>query len=399
MSKKILVVGAGVAGAVVARELADRDFEETVVEQRDHIAGNAYDFIDNETGVRVHRYGPHSWHTNSTVAQDWMSRFTEWVDYKLVVRAMLEDGRTVPLPVNLDTVEAIYSHLFPLGRDDRRAKKLLESMRLGNAHEAQNAWEQTQATVGPELAEIFFKRYSEKMWGMPMVELSPAVSGRLPVKTDRDPFYFPNDRFQCLPRDGYTAAVERMLDHPLIDVHLSTSREAWHHHGVHETKYDMVFTSEPIDAYYNFEYGELPWRSIKFHHKTLPIPRVFSTTVTNFTDTNKYTRVTEWKNFPNQDVPHLAHNLTLLTFEEPCDYRDNNNERYYPVKTALGAQPIVRERFDQYRTRSGQDYKRVRFIGRCGNYVYVDMDQAILMSLSVVDKYLTDLDRGIFVTG
>ena len=330
---KYLVVGAGFSGAVLARELADAGHYVDVFDKRDHLAGNAYDYRNN-VGIRVHAYGPHLFHTNNKRVYDYLARFTEWVSYYHKVKAKLSDGRLVTLPINRETKEI----------------------------------------VGEEnLLDTFYRPYNRKMWGLELEQLDPSIMRRIPVRDDMNELYFPNDQYQAMPKYGYTELIRNMLDHPNIQCYLSTHFEKWF-----EKSYDHVFNSMPIDVYYDYEYEPLPYRSIKFKHVNLPIERLLPVTTVNFTDNNPVTRMTEWKNITGHDnnLP-----ITTLTFETPCDYTDNFHERYYPVKDIDGEN---RARYEKYASIKND---KVTFIGRCGKYVYIDMDMAVNMSLQLAMEW------------
>jgi UDP-galactopyranose mutase len=332
--KSILIVGAGFSGAVIARELAEAGHRVTIIDQRNHIGGNAYDY-DHE-GIRIHKYGPHLFHTNNKEVVDWLSKFTEWVDYKHKVKAQLDDGTYVTLPVNRETKEI----------------------------------------VGEEnILDTFFRPYTLKMWGKTLDELDPSIINRIPTRDDDNELYFPNDEYQMMPKDGYTKLFENIFKHKYIKVFTGTKFST-----SMEKKYDHVFNSMPIDEYFKYKHGELPYRSIKFHHKTVPMARVLPTATVNFTHDGPYTRVTEWKNIPNHGKDPKQ---TIITYEEPCDYKDNNKERYYPVKDVDG---VNRETYKKYKEMVDTD--RMTFIGRCGMYVYVDMHQAISSALATAKRFL-----------
>ena len=332
---KYLIVGAGFSGAVIARELAEAGHSVRVIEKRNHVAGNAYDYT-NEHGIRVHEYGPHLFHTNNKEVYDYLGKFTEWVPYHHKVKALLEDGRYATLPVNRET----------------------------------------KAMVGEEnVLDIFFRPYTKKMWGMELDELNPEIINRVPIRDDDNDLYFPNDAYQAMPKDGYTAMVQSMLAHANIQVMLETSydkEDNW--------MYDRVFNSMPIDQYFDFKHGNLPYRSIRFETVTVPIPRALPSATLNFTHDGPQTRVTEWKNIPCHGDNKYS---TTLTFETPCDYADNNFERYYPVKDADG---VNRELYQKYKN---EQPGNVTFIGRCGLYAYLDMHQAVNSALATVRKFLS----------
>ena len=328
-----LVVGAGFAGAVIAHELANDGHQVTVIDERDHIGGNAYDYT-NEHGIRIHKYGPHIFHTSNERVYDWVTQFSEWVEYKHKVKAQLSNGEYVTLPVN----------------------KL------------------TKEIVGEEnILDIFYRPYTKKMWYKEIEELDPNILKRVAVRDDDNEYYFPKDIYQIMPKDGYTKVFEKILDHQNIVVKLNTP-----FHKDMESDYQHVFNSMPIDVYYDYRFGELPYRSLKFHNVNLPMVRALPASVVNFTNNSPYTRIAEWKNFPE----HGSNDKwTTLTYEEPCDYIDNDYQRYYPVKDIDGINQTI------YKTYKEIENTKVTFIGRCGMYVYIDMHQAVMSSLAIVKRF------------
>lgn len=330
----ILVVGAGFAGSVVARFLAEAGYQIKVIDIRNHIAGNAYDYT-NEHGIRIHKYGPHLFHTNNQRVYDWLNRFGEWVPYKHKVKAILNNGTYATLPVNRETKEIV-------GED--------------------------------KIIETFFAPYTYKMWGKTIEELDPSIINRVPIRDDDNEYYFPNDEFQALPVNGYTDIMKNILDHKNITIELETPFEY-----SMESKFSHIFNSMPIDVYFDHKHGVLPYRSIKFHDVTLPMPKVLPTATVNFTHDGPYTRVTEWKNLPCHGDNSC---YSTLTYEEPCDYMENNMERYYPVKDIDGKN---RETYEKYKSMVKNN---MTFIGRCGMYIYVDMHQAINSSMSTAKKFI-----------
>lgn len=383
-TKTALVVGAGFAGGVVARELAEAGWKVTVIDKRDHIAGNAYDYV-NEHGIRVHKYGPHLWHGNSDMAQEWASQFTQWVPYKHWVHAQLPSGEMVPLPINLATIETVFRdelhNLYgQVGPQD--IAMFMDNQRI-EFGDIKNSRQHVESSVGKRLCELFFAPYTKKMWDMDLADLPVSVAARIPTKQDYDPYYFPKDKYQCLPAEGYTAMFKKIFDHENIEVLLNISRDDFKRHfpQIYED-YVAIFTAEPIDTYYDCDLGELPWRSIKCHTYSVPLPKALSAPVVNFTHDGPHTRATEWKQLPNHGSnPYW----TTLTVEEPCDYRDNDMERYYPVKTSHVIDPN-RELYKQYRERAKKE--GIHFIGRCGRYVYTDMQPCVNSTLTYVRNFL-----------
>ena len=336
MLNNVLVVGAGFSGAVIARILGENGFLVDVIDKRSHIAGNAFDYLNNHN-ILVHQYGPHLFHTNNRSVFEFLSRFTDWVDYQHRVKAMLDTGELLTLPVNLDTKNKV-------GED--------------------------------KVIDTFIRPYSEKMWGLKLEEISPDIINRVPVRNDTNELYFPDDQFQAMPKGGYTKMFENLLNHPNIQVKL-----AMEFHKDMEDIYLHVFNSMPIDEYYDYSLGSLPYRSLKFHHVDLPIPRLFPVCQVNFTNTGPFTRVVEWKNIPNSPQNPL---FTSLTYEEPCSYTENNNERFYPVKDANGQNRALYMQYKQI------ENPKTTFIGRLGQYVYLDMHQVISSSMATAEKFVKD---------
>jgi UDP-galactopyranose mutase len=334
MYKKILIVGTGLSGSVIARELAENGYQVLLIDKRDHVGGNIFDFI-NEQGIRIHKYGPHLFHTNNESVFVWLSKFTSWHQYRHKVKAMLSDGRLVTLPVNAETVDIV-------GRDN--------------------------------IINTFIRPYSEKMWNLKLEEIDDKIIQRVPIRNDNNELYFPNDKFQVVPVNGYTSMIQSILNHENISYCLNTefSKNM-------ERNYFHIFNSMPIDEYFDFKFGELPYRSIKFETITLPLPKIFPVAVVNFTHESKYTRITEWKNILGHGINNK---FTTLTYEEPCDYKENNFERYYPVKDKLG---INKKLYNKYKS---IEHPKMTFIGRLGQYLYLDMDQVVSSSLAIVHKFI-----------
>jgi UDP-galactopyranose mutase len=375
----VLVVGAGFAGAVHARELAEAGHRVTVIDRRPHIGGNAYDRVD-ETGTRVHVYGPHLFHTNNEAVVAWLSRFTGWVDYRHRVDAMLPSGATAPLPINRLTLEAVFGRPFA-GEAEVRAFLASEAERIAAPR---NAAEHLVANIGRTLTDLFFRPYTKKMWALDLEELDAAVVKRIPIRFDDNVEYFPDDGFQALPADGYTAVFERILDHERIEVVLSTAFDR-----AMEREADVVFNSMPIDEYFGFCEGDLPYRSIRFHPRAEPAATADGrASVLNFTDTGPFTRETYWRRLPGHAVTDTGRET--VTREEPCDYRDNAMERYYPVRTSDGAPAALYARYKAMADQLG----KVRFIGRCGTYQYLDMHQVINQSLMSVRRFMAGETAG-----
>ena len=370
--KRILVVGAGLSGATLARTLAEAGRHVELIDKRSHLAGNAYDNV-NELHERIHMYGPHLLHGDrGSEAIKWLSRFTEWIPYEHRVKAKLPDGRYTPLPVNRTTLEDVFRLNL---NSDVDAKNFLETKAI--KLEPKNTDELFLSTVGEELTNLFFRPYTRKMWAVDPSELEISIGARLPVRTSRDDRYF-NDTFQALPVNGYTSMVANILEHKNICVNLSTEFSmAMIKH------YDEVFASISIDQLLDYKLGPLPYRSIKFHH--IVTSDFQPSAVINYTDNNKYTRSTQWSLFPNSPSHGSASSSFTITFEEPCRPEDNNNELYYPVRNAKSLAT-----YQKYLDMAEEIYPSLTLIGRTGLFKYLDMVPAVTIHLQMAKRYLSN---------
>jgi UDP-galactopyranose mutase len=357
-----LIVGAGFAGSVLAERLAaDAGKKVLVVDKRPHIAGNAYDEY-NDDGVLVHRYGPHIFHTNSREVWDYLGRFTAWRPYEHRVRASV-DGMLLPIPINLDTINQLYGlSLTSLQMEDffRSVAEPCDPVRTSE--------DAVVGRVGRELYEKFFRNYTRKQWGMDASELDAAVAARVPARTSRDDRYF-TDTYQAMPLHGYTRMFQNLLAHPNIKVMLNTDyREV---EGLIPYR-EVVFTG-PVDEYFNFCYGKLPYRSLHFKHETVGREVFQPAPVVNYPNEHPYTRITEFKYLTGQEHPK-----TSIVYEYPCDEGDP----YYPVP-----RPENAELYRRYRALA-EEAEGVWFVGRLATYRYYNMDQVVAQALSTYRKII-----------
>ena len=323
--RRIPVVGAGFAGASYASTLAEAGYEVDVIDSRRHPGGNAYDEAD-ATGVRLHRYGPHLSHTNNPGVVRWLQRFGSFVPYEHRVEALLGDGRRVPLPVNRTTISQVFDVKLP---DAAATEAFLASRAVPVAAPA-NAAEYFASTIGTRLTDLFFRPYTRKMRNLELEELDPAVVKRVPVRLDNEDRYFPAERFQFLPRDSYARLFENILDHARIAVSLNQPFDRRM-----LSSYAHCFNSMSIDELFDYRFGVLPYRSIRFHHTRIaPTPGTGAAATVNFTDEGPLTRATDWSLLPNHRVRPGPQGT--ITSKEPCDHAVNNGERYYPVKRLPG---------------------------------------------------------------
>jgi UDP-galactopyranose mutase len=372
--KSVLVVGAGLAGATYARELAEAGLRVDVIDRRPHVSGNAFDEID-ATGVRRHVYGPHLFHTSNERVWEWLTRFATFVPYEHRVSAFVGPvGRCVPLPVNRATVNAVFGEA--LAGADEVAGFLA---RLAIPHAApRNGAEYLHARIGITLTDLLFRPYTRRMWALELEEIAVSVVQRIPIRHDDEDRYFPGDRHQGLPRGGYAELAGRILDHPRIRVATGTPFAK-----TMLRSYDFCFASMPIDEYFDFALGPLPYRSIRFHHRTEPLEYGLGATMqVNFTDGGIYTRQDDWSRLPGHVVRNTG--TKTVTLEEPCADSDNDMERYYPVKTSGGGPEALYCRYQELAARE----PKIQFIGRCGTYRYLDMDQVVNQSLQGVRAWL-----------
>lgn len=355
-----LIVGAGFAGSVLAERLAaDGNKKVLICDKRNHIGGNAYDHY-NDSGILVHKYGPHIFHTNSTEVFEYLSRFTEWRPYEHRVRANV-DGMTLPIPINLDTINGLYGmDLDSAGLTDFFAS-LAESVGKINTSE-----DVVVSKIGRELYEKFFRGYTRKQWGLDPSELDASVIGRVPVRTNRDDRYF-TDIYQVMPLHGYTRMFERMLDHPNIKILLNADyREI-----VKDIPFrEMIYTG-PIDEFFDYKLGKLPYRSLEFRHETVDREFYQAAPVINFPNHQAYTRITEFKHLTGQNHPK-----TSIVFELPRAEGDP----YYPVPRKQNA-----ELYSRYKELADAT-ANVHFVGRLATYKYYNMDQVTAQSLTKYAK-------------
>lgn len=362
MSYDYLVVGAGLAGSVVAERLAAGGRSRVlVIDRRHHVAGNAYDELD-ESGIRVHRYGPHIFHTNSVAVIDYLSKFTRWRPYVHRVLARV-GGALVPMPINRTTINRVFGLHLTSTAD---AEAFLNRVAIP-VERPQTSEDQMKATVGLELYELLIRGYTRKMWGLDPSELNASVAARLPVRLDEDDRYF-SDRFQAIPESGYTAMVEGMLSQRGIDVRLGTDARSVYDSVDYR---GLVFTG-PIDEYFDYQFGALPYRSIRFQLETVHEP-VFQcvATVNEPDESVPYTRTTEFKHITGQQ-----HDWTTIVREYPTA----EGEPYYPIP-----RPATEALYRRYRLLANT-LSRVWFTGRLGTYRYYNMDQVVAQGLAVARK-------------
>jgi UDP-galactopyranose mutase len=355
-----LVVGAGFAGSVIAERLASQHGARVLlIDRRPHIGGNAYD-EPNEAGILYHKYGPHIFHTNSQQVVDYLSQFTDWRPYEHRVRAYVR-GQLVPIPINRTTLNKLFD--LDLKSDEEAAEYL--ASRAEPVDEIQTSEDVVINAVGRELYELFFRGYTRKQWGLDPSELDKQVTSRIPTRTNTDDRYF-SDTFQGMPLEGYTKMFEQMLDHPLIDKRLGTDFRDLKDQAF-EIADHIVYTG-PIDEYFDFRFGKLPYRSLRFDHQTLDQEQFQEVAVVNYPcEEVPFTRISEYKHLTGQQSP-----VTTVTYEYPSAEGDP----YYPIP-----RPENQELFKRYEALADAT-DDVTFVGRLATYRYYNMDQIVGQALA-----------------
>ena len=372
MSKNIAIVGAGFSGAVIANQLAQAGYTVDVFESRPHIAGNCYSERDAETGVMVHVYGPHIFHTDNERAWEFVNRYAEFKPYVNRVKA-ITGGKVFTLPINLLTINQFFNKTM----GPAEAQEFLQNLGDKSIENPTTFEEQALRFVGRELYEAFFKTYTIKQWGLHPSELPASILKRLPVRFNYDDNYF-NHKYQGMPADGYTALVQNILDVPGVTVHLSTAFDP-----LEKGNYAHVFYSGPIDAWFKHEDGRLPYRTLDFETFRADGDYQGNAVINYCDDEKKYTRITEHKHFS----PWEKHEKTICyaEYSRQCEEKD---VPYYPIR-----QTREKAQLELY-VNKAKNEDNVTFVGRLGTYRYLDMDVTIHEALLTSDKFLESAKNG-----
>ncbi|MEE2859843.1 MAG: UDP-galactopyranose mutase [Pseudomonadota bacterium] len=369
---KILLVGAGLSGAVIGRELAEAGHDCRIIDSRPHIAGNCHTTRDGDTGVMMHVYGPHIFHTDDESVWDYVNRFAEFLPFQNRVKTTAQ-GRVYSLPINLLTINQFFG--TTLRPDEARA--FIEDKADTSIDDPQTFEEQALRFVGPELYQAFFKGYTEKQWGCSPTELPASILKRLPVRFNYDDNYFFH-RFQGMPRDGYTAMIAAILDHPRITVQLDTE-----YHPDMATEADHVFWSGPLDGYFDYRLGRLGYRTLDFERFD-DRGDYQGCAVMNYGDRDvPYTRITEHKHFS----PWESHEGTVC-YREFSREAEPGDTPYYPIRL-VEEKALLEQYVELARATPG-----VTFVGRLGTYRYLDMDVTIREALDTAQTFLTYESNG-----
>ncbi len=365
------IVGAGITGitaaSILARELGKKV---VVIEKRDHIGGNCYDYV-NEHGILVHKYGPHIFHTRYKEVWEYLSQFTEWIPYVHRVLAYV-DGKYVSFPINIKTLEQLFDR--PFSEQEMRDWIEKEKVPIKNP---KNAEEMVISRMGWFLYEKFFKHYTRKQWGVDPKELAPEVTARIPIRFNRDDRYF-TDPYQGIPKNGYNAMFEKMLEHKNIEVVLNTDYKEY----IDAISFKRLVYTGPIDQFFDNMFGGLPYRCLDFRHQVIEEELYQPAAVVNYPVEVSYTRVTEFKHFTKQDSKKTA-----LCFEHPKDHLSEKDVYCYPfpVREAL-------EKYSKYK-RLSKKIKNTIFIGRLAEYKYLNMDECVKRGLDIKNFANTQADQ------
>lgn len=355
-----LIVGAGFAGSVLAERLASKLGAKVLIcDKRAHIGGNAFDHYDDH-GLLVHKYGPHIFHTGSLRIFKHLSQFTQWRPYEHRVLARV-DGKLLPFPINVDTVNRLYDLALSPAEVAAHFRRVAEPIQ-----HVQTSEQAVVSKIGRELYEKFFRNYTRKQWGLDPSALDASVAARVPARTDRDDRYF-TDEYQAMPVRGYTRLFENMLDHPNISIILNADyREV-----ARETNFRQMIYSGPVDAFFDYRFGKLPYRSVDFKFETHDVQCFQPAAVVNYPNEHQYTRITEFKYLTGQ-----IHPKTSVVYEYPR----SDGDPYYPVPSAENA-----DLYRKYKLLADAT-ENVRFVGRLGTYRYYNMDQVVGQSLALFDQ-------------
>ncbi len=357
-----LIVGAGFAGSVLAERLATKAGKKVlIIDQRNHIGGNAYDFYNND-GILIHKYGHHIFHTNSKEVFDYLNHFTPWRQYEHKVLASV-DGQLVPIPINLNTINQMYG--LNLNSDQVEAFFKSKAEKIDRVVTSEDV---VVGKVGRELYEKFFRGYTRKQWDLDPSELDASVTARVPTRTNKDDRYF-TDTYQAMPLHGYTKMFEKMLSHPNIKIMLNTDYKE----VVDSIPYKNMIYTGPIDSYFNYCYGKLPYRSLEFKFETVEAEKFQQTGTVNYPNEHPYTRTTDFKYLTGQKHPK-----TTVVYEYP----QAEGDPYYPVPRPENAE--IYKKYHQLTLAMTNTY----FVGRLATYKYYNMDQVVAQSLTLFKKLM-----------
>lgn len=361
-------MGAGISGATLAN-LLSKNNEIVIIDSSDHIAGNCYDYRD-ENGIMIHKYGSHIFHTSNEDVWDFLSQFTSFNTYKHKVIGMI-NGIEVPIPFNFNSIRTVFSKTMA----ESIERKLLSNYQYGIKIPIMEFIKQDDEELkflAEYIYENIFLHYTEKQWGYSPKDIDSSVTARVPVYLSRDDSYF-QDRFQGIPLEGYTKMIERMLDSPNIEVRLNTPFNKGDMNG-----YDKVLNTGPIDEFMDYCFGPLPYRSVNFRMETFNRDHYQSNAVVNYPNNYEFTRIHEYKYYLNDKSGR-----TVIAKEYSEDFVPGKNERFYPVPNEKNS-----FLYNRYLEAAKQKYPNMLFLGRLGDYKYYDMDEAVARAMDVCKRLL-----------
>lgn len=363
---KNLIVGCGISGAVIARQLAEAGEKALVIDIKNHIGGNIYDYSDN--GITVHKYGPHIFHTNNKEVWDFISRFTKWLPYQHKVLGLV-DGQFIPIPFNLNSLRKV----FPTILADKIETKLLDKFGINKKVpilELRQAGDKDLEFLAQYIYEKIFLEYTIKQWGLSPDKIDPNVSARVPVYISRDDRYF-QDKYQGIPLNGYTAMIKQLLNHPNIEVCLKKPFDK------NRMKYTRLFWTGSVDELFEYKFGELPYRSVYLDFQKHNSQEFQKLAVINYPCNYDFTRICEYKWFLNEQSDKI-----IISYEYPQKFKLGKNDRCYPIVSQDN-----NNLYDKYLDEV-KKLKNVYCLGRLGDYKYYDMDKAVLRALELYGEIL-----------
>lgn len=383
MTYDFIIAGAGLSGSVFARIMAEHGHHVLILERRKHIAGNAYD-EKNEAGILIHNYGPHIFHTNNEDVYQFINRFSKWIPFKLKCEVEM-CGKSTPSPFNFKTIDQFY--------EPEKATLIKQNLRLAypdqvvvTVVELLNSDNALIREYAQMLFDNDYSLYTAKQWGISPSQIDISVLKRVPVRLDYESMYF-TDKYECLPQCGYTEFVKNMITHPNITV--QTNADALYMVSLNENSLSFnglnvnsschfVYTG-PIDRLFNYKFGELPYRSLRFDYQTLPKDSFQNAPVVAYPQVKDFTRITEYKKLPVQEIP----DKTTIAVEYPIQYNlKDGTEPYYPIPTETNSKI-----YQQYLSAASK-YSNLILCGRLAEYKYYNMDQAIASVLKTAQKYI-----------
>ncbi|TDJ82085.1 UDP-galactopyranose mutase [Campylobacter volucris] len=355
-----LIIGCGLSGVVLARKIAEEKNEKVlIIDRRDHIGGNVYDYKDKNTNITVHKYGPHVFHTNIKEVWDFLSRFTKWHYFHLKPKVFV-DGIYATLPFNLNTLYEVFTDYLAKKIEEKLIKNYGYNIKIPIL-ELINSKDEDIKFLSDYVYKNIFENYTFKQWGAKPENIDSSISARVPIYISKDDRYF-QDTYQALPRDGYTKMIQNILDHPLIEVRLNTDFK----YIQKKISYEKLFYTGAIDEFFDYKFGTLSYRSLRFDIVCEHSEYYQQSAMVNYPNNYDFTRITEHKHFLNEKS-----NKTILSYEYPCEFINGINERYYPIPGSNSE-----KLYNKY-LQEAVKIKNIYFLGRLGDYKYYNMDKAI----------------------